>query len=802
MANIYNKLSYLMLMLAGVILLAMFFSYNPYGASLNSTGMFEGESSIEIFRNVIADIFFQIFGKAAYLIPIFFISLSWQLYTKKNVPLLKYKVMSFFYAIITIPPLIGGGVLGVYLAIELPLFTQLFYIFTILAIVALGFAFSVSLQDIITAKNAFVLFAKFVYRKIMTLKNHEQAVDYNYKSARASINIMPDLESVRISNKIAEDEIAEEPKFNEDFKHSIFYKNIQATQQVEEEEIAYEDEPIADLEKDFVAAASAFHSPKKEEPQYFPEPAFQPQPFQAPQPIPAPIPQPIPSAPVAIAKNILGNDVQIHLSKENEQMSTLKDKPTRKYHIPLNFLDIKPQKNSISTVEIKQNAINLEQIIQEFGVNAKVVNIITGPVVTLYEVAIPAGVKTSKITTLETDIALRMKATSVRIAIVPGKDVVGVEIPNSNRKTVFLKEVLQSKAFKESTAKLPVALGYDINGNAIVADLATMPHLLIAGTTGSGKSVGVNGMILSLLYKLSYEQCKLIMIDPKMLEFSVYQDIPHLLNPVVVNPKKAVLTLNGVVKEMEKRYYQMSLLGVRNITGFNEKLKNIDEIAAISEKTGQDFQNMPYIVVIIDEMADLMMVAGKEVEIAVQRLAQMARAAGIHLIMATQRPSVNVITGTIKANFPTRISFQVGSGIDSKTIINETGAEQLLGKGDMLFMSGAGRIQRVHGAFVEDSEVSSIVDYLKELSPPDYTDIITNVNITAYDTDDEDGEDKDEFYSQVIELIQTEQKISTSLVQRKFQIGYNRAARIMEQLEEDGIISKANAMGKREILIK
>jgi DNA segregation ATPase FtsK/SpoIIIE-like protein len=842
-------------MLIGVILLAMFLSYNPMGSSLNAVGMFESESALEVFRNTIADIFFQIFGITAYLIPIFFIFCSWQIYSKKTIALLKYKIMSLFYALITIPPLhaifydtYNSGVLGVFLKYEIPLFTQLSYIFVALAVAAVFFAFSISWQDISRTKNALIYLFKFIYEKIVSLKNKEKGLDYAYQEQKKKINILPDLESLKFSNTLQEDDMLENKytKENEDFKHSLFYKNIKATSHTEEHNSSPDiSDDIADFSADFTANFNAFqqNNPKSAEPEhenlleqtFFQEKASTVKEtpleknFTAPDPIeeytsipqdydftkklevqaPTSIPS-IPIAPAQLPATTVDRNINIQLSKHNEQISGLteiKDKIIKKYHIPLSFLNIKPQKSSTSTFEIKQNAINLEQIIQEFGVNCKVVNIITGPVVTLYEIAIPAGVKTAKITALETDIALRMKATSVRIAVVPGKDVVGIEIPNSNRKTVFLKEILQSKAFKESTAKLPIALGYDINGNAIVADLATMPHLLIAGTTGSGKSVGVNDMILSLLYKLPPEQCKLLMIDPKMLELSVYQDIPHLLTPVVINPKQAISALKWVVKEMENRYYQMSLLAVRNITGFNQKLENTEAIEKIQndlyEMQGLDitFQNMPYIVVIIDEMADLMMVAGKEVEMAVQRLAQMARAAGIHLIMATQRPSVNVITGTIKANFPTRISFQVSSGIDSKTIINETGAEQLLGKGDMLYMSGAGRIQRIHGAFVDDNEVSAIVDYLKDLSTPNYIDNITSVNITAYNTDDSDDE-KDELYPQIIELIQVERKISTSFIQRKFQIGYNRAARIMEQLEDDEIISKANAMGKREILIK
>lgn len=473
----------------------------------------------------------------------------------------------------------------------------------------------------------------------------------------------------------------------------------------------------------------------------------------------------------------------------------------------MDFLQIQKQTGGMSKNDIKDNALKLEQVMEEFGINGKIVNVKSGPVVTLYEITIPAGVKTAKLVSLEQDIALRMKAVSVRIAPVMGKDVIGIELPNQNRKTVFLKEILQSAEFEQSSAKLPLALGFDINGKSIVADLASMPHVLIAGTTGSGKSVGVNAMILSLLYKLKPDECKLMMIDPKMLELSVYQDIPHLITPVVTNPKIAINSLKWIVKEMENRYYLMSLLGVRNITGYNDKIKDkvaIEKVAnqaLLNQGVKLKFDKMPYIVVIIDEMADLMMVAGKEVESAVQRLAQMARASGIHLIMATQRPSVDVITGTIKANFPTRISFQVSSKIDSRTILGEQGAEQLLGRGDMLFMSGVGRIQRVHAPFISDEEVFNIVDYLKSLGSPSYVDSLANSSsiptdlITTYDEDV-----KDELFEEAIDIIKSEGKASTSFLQRKFQIGYNRAARLMEQLEEAGFVSKASATGKREIL--
>jgi DNA segregation ATPase FtsK/SpoIIIE, S-DNA-T family len=407
------------------------------------------------------------------------------------------------------------------------------------------------------------------------------------------------------------------------------------------------------------------------------------------------------------------------------------------------------------------------------------------------------------------------------VAVVPGKNALGIELPNAVRQTVYLREMMTGKVFDGSNAKLALALGKDIAGAPIIADLARMPHLLVAGTTGSGKSVAINTMILSLLYRLPPEKCRFIMIDPKMLELSVYNDIPHLLCPVVTEPKKAIYALKWAVREMEDRYRAMSRLGVRNIEGYNARLQEAHKRAEILSRqvhTGfdpdsgkpiyetqpLDMTDLPYIVVIVDEMADLMMVAGKEIEMTVQRLAQMARAAGIHLIMATQRPSVDVITGTIKANFPTRISFQVTSRFDSRTILGEQGSEQLLGRGDMLFMEGGGRIQRIHGPFVSDEEVERVVNHLKEQGLPDY---IENVTDESADTPlesfgDTDASKGDDLYHQAVAIVTREGKASTSFVQRQLQIGYNKAARIMEQMEAEGVVSPANHAGKREILVK
>ncbi len=469
---------------------------------------------------------------------------------------------------------------------------------------------------------------------------------------------------------------------------------------------------------------------------------------------------------------------------------------------------------------LEQNARLLEGVLEDFGVRGEIVKVRPGPVVTLYELEPAPGTKTSRVIGLADDIASSMSAVSVRIAAVPGRSVIGIELPNHAREMVYLRELLAAEAYARGGQQLPIVLGKDIGGAPVVADLARMPHLLIAGTTGSGKSVGINAMILSLLFRFSPDACKMIMVDPKMLELSVYDDIPHLLAPVVTDPKKAVVALKWTVREMEERYRAMSKLGVRNIEGYN---KRVAEAAANGEEltrrvqtgfdpeTGKpvveeqplDLTPLPFIVVIVDEMADLMLVAGKEIEASIQRLAQMARAAGIHIIMATQRPSVDVITGTIKANFPTRVSFQVTSKIDSRTILGEQGAEQLLGQGDMLYMAGGGRITRVHGPFVSDSEVESVVQHLKKHGEPTYIDSVTEEDDAPSDagmTGEGDGSG-DDLYDKAVNLVLAERKASTSFVQRHLQIGYNRAARIIERMEKEGLVSAANHVGKREILV-
>ena len=494
---------------------------------------------------------------------------------------------------------------------------------------------------------------------------------------------------------------------------------------------------------------------------------------------------------------------------------------------PLNLLatPVAIKRTYLSDESLEENARLLEAVLDDYGIKGEIVSVRPGPVVTMYELEPAPGLKASRVIGLADDIARSMSALAARVSTVPGRTVIGIELPNEDREKVVLSEIFSSRAFGDGNQKLPLALGKDIGGEPVVANLAKMPHLLIAGTTGSGKSVAINTMILSLLYKLTPEECKMIMIDPKMLELSVYDGIPHLLSPVVTDPKKAVVALKWVVGEMEERYRRMSKMGVRNIDGFNSRvsdalLKNENFSHTIQtgfdDETGdpifetEEFEpeKMPYIVVVVDEMADLMMVAGKEIEACIQRLAQMARASGIHIIMATQRPSVDVITGTIKANFPTRISFQVTSKIDSRTILGEMGAEQLLGMGDMLYMAGGSKIIRCHGPFVSDEEVEEVVRHLKAFGPPNYMSGV----IDGPDGEKSDGidmvlglggntEGEDAVYDEAVSIVLRDRKCSTSYIQRKLSIGYNKAARLVEQMEEQGLVSSANHVGKREILV-
>ncbi len=523
------------------------------------------------------------------------------------------------------------------------------------------------------------------------------------------------------------------------------------------------------------------------------------------------------------------------VERETKVNETIKiAKPVKKiddgYELPgIDILSVVKDKNTqqISQKELDKTASKLEDVLQEFGVIGKIVQIRPGPVVTLYELEPAPGTKMARVIGLSDDIARSMSAVSVRIAVVPGSNTIGIEMPNPTREIVYLRELLDSEEFRTSKANLTISLGKDIGGKNTYADLAKMPHLLVAGTTGSGKSVGVNSMIISLLYKMRPEECKLIMIDPKMLEFSMYNGIPHLLTPVITDPAKAVIGLKWAVKEMEDRYRAMAQLNVKNITGYNQKLEELrtngkkvsrrvqtgfepETGRPIFEEQELDLTPMPYIVIVVDEMADLMLVAGKDVEAAIQRLAQMARAAGIHLIMSTQRPSVDVITGTIKANFPTRISYQVTSKIDSRTILGEQGAEQLLGMGDMLYMPAGQRPRRVHAPFIKESEIEKIVEFLKNQRQPEYVETVTEGELTdsktsggsaVFDNTSMGGGSGDEdLYAQAVEIVRTDKKASISYIQRRLRIGYNRAASIIERMEDEGIVSKTDHVGRREVL--
>ena len=483
--------------------------------------------------------------------------------------------------------------------------------------------------------------------------------------------------------------------------------------------------------------------------------------------------------------NYTNNETRVQENFAFENNISSSGKRTLKYKLPsIDFLKTPSKKNN-NVSENKIDEKNLEKILLDFGVEGEVKKVSQGPVVTLYEFEPAPGVKVSKIINLSEDIARNTSSESARIATIPGSNTIGIELPKPQRENVFLSEIISESSFKKKDIKLPIALGKSISGLPITGDLSTMPHLLIAGTTGSGKSVCINTIILSLLYKHSPEKCKFILIDPKMLELSTYEGIPHLLCPVITEAKKAASVLGWVVKEMENRYKLMTKVGVRNIDGYNEKHKI----------------SMPYIVVIVDEMSDLMLVAGKDIENYIQKLSQMARAAGIHIIMATQRPSVDVITGTIKANFPTRISFQVTSKIDSRTILGEQGAEQLLGKGDMLYMTSANRMTRIHAPFVSEGEIEKINNFLRNQAEPDYVDEILNfADEKENPNDSKDNENLDELYNTALEIVKSERKASTSFLQRKLQIGYNRAARIIDQMEANGEVSQANHVGKREVL--
>jgi len=607
---------------------------------------------------------------------------------------------------------------------------------------------------------------------------------------------------------------------------------------------------VEDMFDDSAAEAQMFEDPMYDEAEYYPADDYdadpqayavddpyhqpnpqQPAPQQIAQPAAQPMPRPVQEQRASVVQHTPRKAIVPSTRAKLEQQPSLQfEEPQVEYELPPLALLSDPrnvERHVLSDEALEENAKMLENVLDDYGVKGEIVSVRPGPVVTMYELEPAPGLKASRVIGLADDIARSMSALSARVSTVPGRSVIGIELPNDKREMVSFREILSTREYGDGNQKLPLALGKDIGGDPVVANLAKMPHLLIAGTTGSGKSVAINTMILSLLYKLTPDDLRLVMIDPKMLELSVYDGIPHLLSPVVTDPKKAVVALKWVVGEMEERYRKMSKMGVRNIDGYNSRVKDAldkGEMFSRTVQTGFDDdtgdpvfeteefapKKMPYIVVIVDEMADLMMVAGKEIEACIQRLAQMARASGIHLVMATQRPSVDVITGTIKANFPTRISFQVTSKIDSRTILGEMGAEQLLGMGDMLYMAGGSKITRCHGPFVSDEEVEEIVNHLKAFGPPSYVggvvegpddekaddiDAVLGLN-TGGNTDGEDA-----LYDQAVAIVAKDRKCSTSYIQRKLGIGYNKAARLVEQMEDSGLVSPANHVGKREILV-
>ena len=544
-----------------------------------------------------------------------------------------------------------------------------------------------------------------------------------------------------------------------------------------------------------------------------------------------PVDPPLTAQPKQVVQHALKRPIQPSAQAIAEAQPKLEFEPSsseKTYEKPPLRLLMSPssiERHVLSDDALEANARMLESVLDDYGVKGEIVSVRPGPVVTMYELEPAPGLKASRVIGLSDDIARSMSALSARVSTVPGRSVIGIELPNEHREMCALREILSAREFGDANMRLPLALGKDIGGEPIVANLAKMPHLLIAGTTGSGKSVAINTMILSLLYRLTPDECRMIMIDPKMLELSVYDGIPHLLSPVVTDPKKAVVALKWTVGEMEDRYRKMSKMGVRNIDGYNSRVKDALSKGEMFSRTVQtgfddgtgeplfetekfDPETLPYIVVIVDEMADLMMVAGKEIEACIQRLAQMARASGIHIIMATQRPSVDVITGTIKANFPTRISFQVTSKVDSRTILGEMGAEQLLGMGDMLYMAGGGKITRVHGPFCSDEEVEDVVNHLKTFGPPTYLSGVVEGSIDDKESDIDailglggNTDMEDALYDTAVQIVAKDRKCSTSYIQRKLAIGYNKAARLVEQMEDNGLVSAANHVGKREILM-
>ena len=774
------------LSLTGLYLFIALLSYHQQDPSWNTAGLPQAHNWLGASGAQLADFFIQYIGRGSLFLPLILLAWAWRLFTGQTIPRLPLRVILLLSAFTAFSVMLAGffelrgsdenspfiGALGVLIYHNL----------------IAGFEPSRGLLSLMTVSLLFISLFLFAYIFALTFAQWRAIVtllaEGLHRAFLAIQNLSGWLLRYTAGGTIRSRPMSLSHKLDQ-FSHPFGLK----TMDEENDEDPY-GKPASKVKRDEDEMEE--HSPlfkgssKKTDEEVFEEEEI-------------PVAKPRARAPKAKAQVIVEDS---------------------DYEFPPTDLLSEPKANDKekqSQAALKEKAELLRSALENFGVHGTIQSIHPGPVLTLFEFEPAPGTKSSKVIGLAEDIARSVSALSVRVAVIPGHSALGIEIPNKKSETVYLREMLESEAYENSTAALPLILGKDISGAPVVTDLAKMPHLLIAGTTGSGKSVGINVMILSLLYRLRPDQCRLIMVDPKMLELSVYQDIPHLLTPVVTEPGKAVVALKWTVKEMEQRYRSMSEIGVRNIDGYNEKVR---ELRAKGEKltkkvkagfdpeTGQLQYEMveiepdvlPYIVVIVDEMADLMMVAGKDIEATIQRLAQMARAAGIHIIMATQRPSVDVITGTIKANFPTRISFQVTSKIDSRTILGEQGAEQLLGRGDMLYMAGGGRVTRVHGPFVGDQEVEKIVDFLKGQAQPVYVDAVTKDDEEDAGFSD-DGDEGDDLYAQAVKVVRTHKKASTSFIQRHLKIGYNRAATIIEQMEQEGVITQANHVGKREVLI-
>jgi len=773
-ACLFARLEGAIIIILSILLTLILISYTPEDPSLNTSSTQSIRNLIGPTGSYIADIVWQYFGIAGVLLSVIMAAWGWRIGAQKGLDLFWGRTLAALLSILS------AGIAISALDPDAALGTTRFWGGAFSKLIAHGFLLWLPhvWGRFILAMVMFVLSVATLYMaSALTFEEWHDFVAWLHELVHEAVTALIDKVHTIWSN-FRERRALDDEEEDEEEETAETEETEEEEEETEEEEDAPEEEDEEETEEEEEEAPKAKAKSKP-----------------------------------PLVQRAAASTRQARLPLRTEESHTLP---------PLELLQW-PETSRKASVDLSEEALEknaklLESVLADFGVYGQITKVSPGPVVTLYELEPSPGTRSSRVISLADDIARNMSAVSVRVAVVQGRNVIGIEMPNKKREMVFLRELLCTDAYTDHKGGLPLILGKDISGAPIITDLARMPHLLIAGTTGSGKSVAINTMILSLLYRLPPQKCRFIMIDPKMLELSVYEGIPHLLAPVVTEPKKAITALKWTVREMEERYRAMSKLGVRNIEGYNIRLREAAKTGenlmrtiqtGFDRETGKpiyeeqplDLTPLPYIVVIVDEMADLMLVAGKEIESAVQRLAQMARAAGIHILMATQRPSVDVITGTIKANFPTRVSFQVTSKIDSRTILGEQGAEQLLGMGDMLYMAGGGRVTRVHGPFVRDDEVEKIVDFLKEQGEPEYLDEVTEEegeNAPAEFGGSGGGENND-MYDKAVDIVLRERKASISFIQRHLSIGYNRAATIIERMEKDGIISEANHVGKREI---